>query len=65
MLYGFSLVDKVMIDLVCLQYAPHSKDLDEAIALLSSVSKSCVTKCSGLNTQLVLVSRHDCSQAYI
>lgn len=46
----------VVIELVYLKGVPHSKDLDEVMALLRSVSKSYITKCSGLNTQLVLMS---------
>lgn len=46
----------IVMVLVYLEYVPHSKDLDEVMALLSSVSKSYITTCSGLNTQLVLMS---------
>lgn len=40
-----------------LKYVPHSKDLDEVMALFSKVSKSYMSKCPDLSTQLVLLSR--------
>lgn len=46
----------VVIGLVYLKCVPHSKDLDEVMALLSSVFESYITKYLGLNTQLVLMS---------
>jgi len=55
----------VAIDLMHLKCVPHSKDFDEVMALLSEVSKSYTSKCPDLNTQLVLLSQEDCSQAYI
>lgn len=55
----------VAIYLVHLKYVPHSNDLEEVMALLSKVSKSYISKCPDLSTQLVLLSQEDCSQAYI
>lgn len=47
----------VAIYLMHLKYVPHSKDLDEVMALLSKVSKFYMSKCPDLSTQLVLLSR--------
>lgn len=64
MFFPWRVTPFIVIELVYLKCVPHSKDLDEVMTLLSSVSKSYITKCSGLNTQLVLMSWQDCSQAY-
>lgn len=56
MVFPWRVTPFVVIELVCLKCVPHSKDLDEVMALLSSVSKSYITKCSGLNTHLALMS---------
>lgn len=46
----------VAMYLVHLKYVPHSKDLDEVTVLLSKVSKSYMSKCPDLSTQLFLLS---------
>lgn len=40
----------IAIYLVHLKYVPHSRDLDEVMALLSKVSKSYVSKSPDLST---------------